>query len=713
MSSAARILVVDDEEMNLDLCSRRLRRSGFAIEVATGGQLALEMVRKKTFDLILLDHMMPGMSGSEVLKTLRSSYTARQLPIIMVTALTDSARIAESLDAGANDYITKPIDFTVALARIRSHLSRTEIENALQRSEERYALASLGSNDGLWDWDLDQEEIAYSTRWKSLLGYAKEELGSQPKEWFSRVHPRDREQLDCAIQSHLNNQTPALQGECRMKHKDGSYRWMSVRGIAVRDGDGRPHRMVGSQSDVTEKITLDTLTGLPNRIFFEDRLTTAFERVRSDPSRKFAVMFLDLDRFKLVNDSLGHGMGDKLLIAVAKRLCATMGNCRGQGQMDADTSVVRLGGDEFAVLVEGIPDQAVAEGVAGRIVNAMHPVFTIGGSEVYCSASIGIAMPGPGHSSEEELLRDADTAMYAAKAHGRGKWAVFEASMQDLQQNRLQMDRDLRRAIELSQFEVYYQPRVKLESGQICGFEALVRWNHPIRGLVLPSDFIPAAEESGLIHEIGLWVLREACRQVNAWNLQFSRETPLDVAVNLSVSQCRQPHIVQLVAGVLRETGLPPKCLHLELTESLLIERFDETRDTLIALKNLGIGLKIDDFGTGYSSLKYLAELPFDTLKIDRSFVVDLDTPDRDSVEIVRTIVYMAEALKMGVIAEGIEKSEQVRRLQEMGCRFGQGFYFSRPVSAATTEDSLARGNLILDEPSLKVLGIAAEEQPL
>lgn len=713
MSNATRILVIDDEEMNLDLCSRRLQRGGFSVDVATSGQLALEMVRIHDYDLVLLDHMMPGMSGGDVLKILRASHTARQLPIIMVTAVTDSAKVAEALDAGANDYITKPIDFTVALARIRSHLSRTEIENALQRSEERYALAARGSNDGLWDWDLNKDEITYSPRWKALLGYGKDELGSQPNEWFSRVQPRDRQQLDLSIRAHLSNQTPALQSDFRMKHKDGGYRWMSVRGLAVRDGAGRPYRMVGSQSDVTDKVTLDPLTRLPNRVFFEDRLAIAFDRACTDSSYKFAVLFLDLDRFKLVNDSLGHGTGDRLLIEVANRLRGALRNHGDPGQTESGTYVVRFGGDEFAVLVEDIPDQPAAEAIAGRISAAMRPVFTIDGNDVYCSVSIGIAIPAPGYSSEEDLLRDADTAMYAAKAHGRGKWAVFEASMQNLQQSRLQMDRDLRRAIELSQFEVYYQPRVKLESGMICGFEALVRWNHPTRGMVLPSEFIPAAEESGLIHEIGLWVLQQACRQTCAWNAQFPRETPFDVAVNLSVIQCREPGIVQVVAEVLRETGLPPKCLHLELTESLLVDRFEQARDTLVALKQLGVGLKIDDFGTGYSSLKYLAELPFDTLKIDRSFVVELDTPDRDSIEIVRTIVRMAEALKMGVIAEGIEKSEQVRQLQQMGCRFGQGFYFARPASAAAMGASLAQGNCILDEAFSGGVGVAPEVQPV
>jgi EAL domain-containing protein (putative c-di-GMP-specific phosphodiesterase class I) len=320
----------------------------------------------------------------------------------------------------------------------------------------------------------------------------------------------------------------------------------------------------------------------------------------------------------------------------------------------------------------------------------MRPVFHENGQEFYCTFSVGIAFPQTNRISEEDLLRDADIAMCAAKARGEGKWAVFDVSMQQEQTNRLQLDNDLRKAVQESQFEVYYQPIVILETGVIQGFEALVRWNHPTHGVISPGVFIPVAEQTGLINEIGLWVLREACRQALSWNQQRSELTPHYVAVNLSARQCKDPRLIENVSAILEATGLPPECLHLELTESMVCEEMTETSKVLEALKRLRIGLKIDDFGTGYSSLQHLAKLPFDTLKIDLSFVRDMNADNPDSIELVRSILMMAKGLNMEVIAEGIETIEQSRLLDEMGCRFGQGYLFSKPAPARMIETMLA-----------------------
>jgi diguanylate cyclase (GGDEF)-like protein/PAS domain S-box-containing protein len=682
----SRILVVDDEEMNLDLCSRRLRRSGFTVEVAQNGNQALEMIESIDFDLVLLDQMMPGMSGSEVLATIRRSPSLRGLPIIMVTAVAEPSRIAASLDMGASDYITKPIDYTVALARIRSQLARREAEIKLLRSDERYDLAARGSSDGLWDWDLKRNEIYYSPRWKALLGMDQEiDLSPKPESWLSRVHPRDREGLERAIKAHLDNETPSLEAEYRIRHLDGRHRWMSVRGLAIRSGDGDAYRMAGSQSDVTNDKTIDSLTGLSNRVLFSDRLETTIERKRRDPSREFAIFFLDLDRFKLINDSLGHRAGDELLVQVARRLRASLQFPKSSPPLASDTVVARMGGDEFAILAEDIPNQEAAERIADRIVEAMRSAFTLTSGKVYAALSIGIALPSATHDSADQLLQDADTAMYVAKSQGKGSWAVFEPSMYERQRNRLQTETDLRLAVQNSEFEVYYQPRVRLDTGEVCGFEALVRWNHPTRGLIPPFEFISVAEESGLIHEIGMWVLREACRQTQAWNAAYPEQDPLDIAVNLSALQCSEPTLVGEVAAILRETDLPPALLNLELTESILVQDLDVTRGLLTALKGLGIGLKLDDFGTGFSNLKVLVGLPFDTIKIDRSFVIAMDDHRKESIETVRTIMHLAESLKLGVIAEGIETQENAARLLAMGCVFGQGFYYSKPLAAGAS----------------------------
>jgi diguanylate cyclase (GGDEF)-like protein/PAS domain S-box-containing protein len=704
MPSVASILVVDDEEMNRDMCSRRLQRSGFSASVAASGSEALQMLEGTRYDLVLLDQMMPEMCGLEVLKVLRQKYSASELPVIMVTAVTEGSRIAEALDLGANDYVTKPVDFTVALARIRSQLLRTEVHGAIQRSEERYALAARGSNEGLWDWDLIRNEIYFSPSWKSLVGYGEDELQTSPQVWLSRVHPQDRERFQFAIQEHLSGRTPTLQCEFRIRHRDETYRWVSVRGVAVRSADGSPTRMVGSQSDVTEKSTVDVLTKLPNRFSFVDRLSQAFEQAQTEPSKQFAVLHVNIDRFKLVNDSLGDTLGDRLLASIAQRLQAFALSGEQQG-LAQNIFLARLGSDEFALLLRHVSNQEGAKSMARLVCDSLTSPFQIENQDIYCSASVGVAMYHSRYLSAEKILRDAGTAMHAAKESGNGSWVMFEPEMRVLQQSRLQLDSDLRKAVDRSEFEVYYQPRVLLETGSICGFEALVRWNHPTRGLVSPGEFIPAAEKNGLIHPIGLWVLREACHQVHLWNLQFPQAVPLDVAVNLSARQCHEPGLIEQVAGVLEETGLPASQLNLELTESLLLDDMDGARRVLNALKDLGVGLKIDDFGTGYSCLKYLTELPFDTLKIDRSFVFDLDSNSPDSIEIVRTILLMAQGLRMGVIAEGIERAEHVSCLKELGCKFGQGFYFSKPMSVASTTE------LLEQREALKEIASANPEQ--
>ena len=691
-----RILVVDDEEMNRDLCVRRLERMDFQVRAAESGQEALSMLEDESFDVVLLDHMMPGLSGLDVLRTLRRRWTQQELPLIMVTAVADSPSIAEALELGANDYVTKPIDFAVAIARIRSQLSRRHAELALRRSEERYALAARGANDGLWDWNLESGEIYFSPRWLEMLGLAEGQIAGNRAGWTALIHERDRATFDRALDAHLRGIAPAFECEYRMRRPDGSRRWMSTRGLAVRNAEGIATRMAGSQSDITEKITRDVLTGLPNRVLFQDRLLAAIDRRQGAAAPGFAVLFLDLDRFKLINDSMGHVIGDRLLREVAQRVRGAVRDCSLSGRPAGDSLVARLGGDEFAVLLEDIEEAADADAVCERIAHAMRPAFRCGVDEIYCSLSIGVVHWSSAYRSPEEMIRDADAAMYAAKSGGGSRWAAFEPSLHDLSRRRLQLESDLRRAIEHEEFRVFYQPRVFLETGAICGFEALVRWQHPARGLLLPHEFIAVAEETGLIVNIGIWVLREACRQMHLWHLRFPRTPPLDVAVNLSVRQCREKDILRQIAESLRETQLPPECLHLELTESVLLEDMEQARAFLTELKAMGVGLKLDDFGTGYSCLRYLSGLPFDSLKIDRSFLANMRATAAETAEtaIVNTIVDMAGNLRLGVIAEGIEHEDQITRLLAMGCKYGQGFYFSQPVDAASSEDLLLRDQM-------------------
>ena len=679
------VLVVDDEEMNRNALSRRLERSGFDVEVANGGAEALLKISERPYDLILLDQMMPGKSGADVLREVRMNHSQSTLPVIMVTAVTDSSRVAESLDSGANDYITKPVDFAVALARIRAQLSRKHAETARRVSDERYDLVARAANDGLWDWDLTSNQVYYSSRWKSMAGLTDAEVGTSPEEWFSRVHADDVVALRAAIQHHLESQSEGFEVDYRVRQKNGLYNWMTGRGMALRNTEGRALRMAGSQSDATRKKTIDELTCLPNRLLLHERLRVAIERARSDSASRFALYFVDVDHFKVVNDTLGHVAGDKLLVEFADRLRrATDGT---------NSLVARLGGDEFALLLEDVDDKAGATALGARLIEMMLPPFFLGEREFFVSASVGIVMSRAEHSTVEDLIRDADIAMYAAKAGGRGRWAFFDDSMRQTVLDRFQIETDLRTALAKGQFVVYYQPRVNLETGQIRGFEALLRWNHPQRGIVMPDEFIQIAEETGMIREIGLWVLGEACEQICLWRKQFTGQPWLDVAVNISPVQLRDPELVGQIAQILTETGLDASALQIEITESALLENLDQAREVLQTLKGLGIGLKLDDFGTGYSCLRYLYQLPFDTIKIDRSFVSRIDQ-NADSEELIRTIVSMAQNLGLGVIAEGVEDKGSADFLRRLGCQFGQGFYFSRAVNteAAATMLGAPRG---------------------
>ncbi|AFZ31054.1 diguanylate cyclase/phosphodiesterase with PAS/PAC sensor(s) [Gloeocapsa sp. PCC 7428] len=578
----------------------------------------------------------------------------------------------------------------IITAAIGVEEQRREIQEALRDSEERYALATRGTNDGLWDWDLNTNEVYFSPRWKSMLGYQEKEIGNTVEDWFNLVHLQDIDQLKAAIASHLQAQTPQLETEYRILHKDGAYRWMLSRGLAVRDRDGKPYRLAGSQADITaskaaetellHQVFHDALTGLPNRLLFTEQLEQSIERVRQQENYSFAVLFLDLDRFKVVNDSLGHLIGDQLLIAIARRLKMCV---------RPEDIVARLGGDEFTILLENIRKVEDATQIAERIQNALALPFNFEGHEVFTSASIGIAFSTTGYEKPEDLLRDADTTMYRAKGLGKARYAVFDTSMHAQAVALLQMETYLRHAVERQEFQLHYQPIVNLKTRELVGFEALIRLWHAERGFISPAEFIPVAEETGLIIQIGTWVLREACRQMYEWQHKFTAARDLKISVNISPKQFRQLDLVTQVEQILREIGLNARDLKLEITESTLVENADLVASMLKEMQALGIGLSIDDFGTGYSSLSYLHRFAIDTLKIDKSFIKDFNT-DWEKSKIVNTVIVLAENLGIDVIAEGVETAEQAYLLQELKCDFGQGFLFSRPLDAQATEALIA-----------------------
>ena len=677
-----RVLIVDDNELNRDMLARRLERKGYEMLVAASARELMDLLKAEKFDLVLLDIEMPEVSGLEALRAIRERYSANELPIIMVTARNQSEDVVKALNMGANDYLTKPVDFAVALARIGTQLSHKHAQEGLKESEERYALAARGANDGLWDWNLATNAIYFSTRWKAMLGYQDDEIIDKPDEWFDRIHDADRERVKEEIAAHQKGLTPHFESEHRVRYKDGTYRWMLSRGLAIRDESGKPVRMAGSQTDITEGKVSDPLTNLPNRLLFLDRLGRLMRHSKRHPERMFAVLFLDLDGFKMINDSLGHLVGDQLLMAVAKRLENCLRGTDTVARLAQRTfTLARMGGDEFTVLLDEIKEPADANRAADRIMKELSTPFLITGKEVFTSASIGIALSNPSYQQPEEIMRDADTAMYQAKSLGKSRYEVFDADMRATVIARLELETDLHRALERGEFRNFYQPIVALDTGQIIGFEALMRWQHSTRGLLGPEKFISVAEDSGLIRELGWWSLGEACRRLKEWRRQVGPERDLVISVNLSVKQFMQPNLVLNIGTLLNELGIPPHALKLEITESTVMEDPSAAIEMLQKMKNLGIRLAIDDFGTGYSSLSYLHRFPLDTLKIDRSFISG-DSQGVNGMEIARTVMPLAKNLQLDVVAEGVETAEQVQQLKKLECKYAQGYYFSGPVSA-------------------------------
>jgi diguanylate cyclase (GGDEF)-like protein/PAS domain S-box-containing protein len=684
------LLIVDDEESNRDMLSRRLQRQGFQVLVAESGPQAQDLIAAQTPDMVLLDVRMPGMSGMEVLGWIRERHSATQLPVMMVTAEGHSASIVEALQKGANDYITKPVDMPVALARIRTLLSQKELSEALRESEERYARAARGANDGLWDWDLEKSEIYYSPRWKEMLGYRDGEIGRQPDEWLCRVHADDFPRLQTAIAAHCRRDTPLLECEHRIHCKDGTYRWMLSRGLAVWNETGDAIRIAGSQTDITAAKVADPLTGLPNRVLFMDRLERRIELHKRNPARQFAVLLCDVDRFKNVNDSLGHQAGDLLLKALAKRLRDGLRASDTVARLQEDCGIARLAGDEFAVLLEEIGQAQNAVSVAERIGSEMRLPFSLNGHEVFATASIGIAGSANGYERAEDLIRDADTALHCAKLAGKARFEIFDAGMRRRAISRLQVETDLRRALERNELRLHYQPIVDLRTGAIAGFEGLVRWQHPVRGLIPPAEFIPVAEETGLIVPAGHWILKQACRDAQLWlrttaGAGLLPDGALTLHLNFSAVQFGESASVDEIEHIVRRNwpGNRGFGLSFEITESTMMRNSDAVSTLLARLHDLPVGLDIDDFGTGYSSLSQLQHLPVQTLKIDRTFVSRIG-PDADAIEIIRTIVDLAHNLGMDIIAEGVETAAQLAQLKAIGCEYAQGYYFGKPTDGET-----------------------------
>jgi len=687
-----RVLVVDDEEMQRILARTSLEQAGYIVDEAADGAQALDRFAESVPDLVLLDVRMPVLDGFDTCQAIRETPEGRHMPILMLTGLDDVDSIDRAYRSGATDFAVKPINWLIIGHRLSYMLRASRDAEHLRLSEARLNNAQRIAHLGYWEWRPVADQLLISEEMCQILGLPSGTQTIHRKEYLDRVHDDDRDFVEEAL-TRLQEDRENRSTEYCLTEQDGGKRYVVQQAEVLFNHGDREVCFQGTVQDVTErknaeeKIRLlayyDVLTGLPNRRSFLDQLGLAIDRAqrRDDP---LALLFLDLDRFKRINDSLGHSAGDELLKEVASRLVKVVRStdCVGRPfsvESHRDDLVSRFGGDEFVVLLTELNRVTDAANVARRLSEALAKPYELDGQTLLMTASIGIAVfPNDGIVAES-LIRNADTAMYCAKDNGGNNFQFYSESMNSSALEQLRLESQLGEALSRDEFVLFYQPLIDVTNGVIVGAEALLRWRNNQNELIPPANFIPLAEETGLIIPIGEWVLHSACQQATRWH--ESGFPGLRMAVNLSSRQFTKGELSTVVSSALLESRLKPALLDLELTESVLMEDRDEPLRCLKALKSLGLRLSIDDFGTGYSSLSYLTRFPLSSLKIDRSFLSGVPT-NLQHVGVTKAIIAMAKSLHLTVTAEGVETEEALDFLRNLGCDEAQGFLFSRPVPA-------------------------------
>ncbi|MFH1912817.1 MAG: EAL domain-containing protein [Pseudomonadota bacterium] len=710
MSGEVEILVVDDERINLMLIEGILRGQGMRVITAMSGDEALAVAEKSNLAVVLLDVMMPGMDGFELAERLRASEHTRTVPIIFITAISKEQRnVFRGYELGAVDYLFKPVEPEILRSKVgifselhRKNLSletaTRRLENvvaelegsqaALRESEQRYRMVA----DYIYDWESwlgpDGEAIYISPSCERITGYSPVRFVEDPELMQRIVHPDDF----AAWHNYMMGSSSMEEGiDYRINHQDAHVRWVSMVRHAVEDESGQPLGVRISVRDVTSRKHMeqrikhsslhDTLTGLPNRALLLDRLSQAVER-SARMGAYFAVLFINLDRFQVVNDHFGHMVGDRILVEIGVRLRRIV--------RPVDT-VARFGGDDFVVIFEEMHRKLDVRDMVRVVRESFAEPFEIDGVEFPITASMGLEIARGYGEDRNNLVHNAQLAMYKAKGSGKNRCVTYAVGMREGAASVLAMESELKRALRAREFEAYFQPIVTLADGQLYGFEALARWHHPERGVVSPGEFIPVAEETGLIVELGEQILEDACRTLSRWRSIYPAAAELIMSVNISARQFGEAGLVDMVKRILEDTGLPASLLKLEITETVVMLDAVESSIRLNLLKSLGIMLSIDDFGTGYSSMSYLQKFPMDQLKIDLSFV-RLMEKGPENIEIIRAIVNMAHSLRLRVVAEGIETERQRDLLYSLQCDYGQGYLYAIPLPGSEAEAFLSSG---------------------
>jgi len=713
MSETLNVLIVEDSEADAVLVLSELRRGGFNPiwqRVQTAPELVAAL-NSASWDVMISDYRLPGFNAPAALEIAKQSQ--KDIPFILVSGTIGEVLAVEMMKAGAHDYVMKD-----NLNRLPEAVRR-ELRDAQVRAERKQAqklLQTLASNipgmiySFVYHCDGSTVFEYISLGCLDLLELTPHRVLANASLCFEQIHIDDRREFYTAAKESAQNLKP-FSYEWRLVTPSGKLKWVqtNARPECRENGD---IVWYGVLLDVTEKKQAqeliihnalhDPLTDLPNRTLLVERLELAINRAKRVESYRYAVLFLDLDRFKVINDSLGHLAGDQLLKDIAQKLKAHL--------REVDL-VARIGGDEFVILLEDIPGIEKAIQITERILKDFQTPLILNDAEVVISTSIGIVLGTNDYCQASDLLRDADIAMYRAKAHERSSYKIFDVKMHTQAVNRLTLETDIRKALEREEFAIYYQPIIDLlgdadnkqsqpQAGRLIGFEALVRWQHPTRGFVLPREFMAIAEETGLIVQIDRWMLYTACQQLATWKKNFTTHLPLKMSINLSAQDIRQPSLIEDIDGILNQTNLTGDSIVLEITESMLIENISQTIHLLTELKARKLQISIDDFGTGYSSLNYLHRLPTDNLKIDRSFVSQMQEGNRN-YQVVSTIIALSNQLGLGVVAEGIETPQQLQWLQQLGCELGQGYLFSQPLDRQTAEALLASNTLYLSKATV------------